>query len=49
MTAKVVVLDGDATGIEAYLHPIVGEPLTELIPNNEKEAFGVGQFLNKGT
>ena len=33
----------------AHLHPIVGEPLTELIPNDEKEAFGVGQLLSRGT
>ena len=48
MTAKVVVLDGDATGIEAYLHPIVGESLAEFIPNNEEDTFGVGQLLDKG-
>ena len=34
---------------DAHLHSIVGKPLTELIPNDEKEALGVGQLLNKGT
>jgi hypothetical protein len=30
---------------EDCLHPVVGEPLTELVPNDEKHALRVGQRL----
>jgi hypothetical protein len=32
---------------EDGLHPVVGEPLAELVPNDEKHALRVGQRLKK--
>jgi hypothetical protein len=32
---------------EDCLHPVVGEPLAELVPNDEKHTLRVGQRLKK--
>ena len=46
MTVKSFVLAGDDKCYEEHLHPIVGESLAELIPNDEEDTFGVRQLLD---